>query len=42
LKEEIESLEAECTELGESGSDSDDGGDAEEEDDRVVFVLDIR
>ena len=35
LKEWIELLEAECAELGESGSD-------EEEDDREVFVLGIR
>ena len=39
LKGEIELLETECAELGESGSDTDDGGDAEEEDDREVFVL---
>jgi hypothetical protein len=41
LKEEIELLEAECAELGESRFDSDDGGNAEEEDDREVFALDI-
>jgi len=39
LKGEIELQETECAELGESGSDTDDGGDAEEEDDREVFVL---
>jgi hypothetical protein len=42
LKEEIELLEAECTGLGESGSDSDDGSDAEEEDHQEVFALSIR
>jgi hypothetical protein len=41
LKEEIELLEAGCAELGESGFGGDDGGDAEEEDDREVFILGI-